>query len=84
MIDMSNCIWKYVPKSIHQAYGEIKFWIRFHFFKKGLLSEEFRGLMGYDINWKNPRDINEKINWLKLNSDTTEWTRLADKYLVRK
>lgn len=84
MIDMSNCIWKYVPESIHQAYGEIKFWIRFHFFKKGLLSEEFRGLMGYDINWKNPRDINEKINWLKLNSDTTEWTRLADKYLVRK
>lgn len=35
------------------------------------------------INWDNPQDINEKINWLKLNSDTTEWSRLADKYAVR-
>lgn len=35
------------------------------------------------INWEHPHDINEKINWLKFNSDTSEWTRLADKYRVR-
>ncbi len=35
------------------------------------------------LNWTNPTNINEKINWLKFNSDTTIWTRLADKYLVR-
>lgn len=38
---------------------------------------------GRKLNWKNPKDINEKINWLKFYSDTTLWTRLADKYAVR-
>lgn len=31
----------------------------------------------------NPQDLNEKILWLALNTDTTEWSRLADKYEVR-
>ena len=35
------------------------------------------------LNWKNPQTLNEKINWLKFYSDTTVWSRLADKYLVR-
>lgn len=35
------------------------------------------------INWKNPKSINEKINWLKFYSDTTQWTELSDKYRVR-
>ncbi len=38
---------------------------------------------GHKIDWKNPRDINEKIQWLICYSDTNEWTRLADKYRVR-
>lgn len=37
----------------------------------------------WGIDWKNPTDINEKINYLKFYSDITEWTRLADKYRVR-
>ena len=32
---------------------------------------------------KNPKDLNEKILYLKLFTDTSEWTRLADKYRVR-
>ena len=36
------------------------------------------------INWESPIDLNEKINWLKFNSDTTKWSELADKYVVRK
>ena len=32
---------------------------------------------------KHPKDLNEKILYLKLFSDTTRWTQLADKYLVR-
>lgn len=35
------------------------------------------------LNWENPQDINEKINWLKFNSDTSQWSILADKYRVR-
>lgn len=34
-------------------------------------------------NLKNPIDLNEKILYLKLFTDTSEWTRLADKYRVR-
>ncbi len=32
---------------------------------------------------KNPQDLNEKILWQKLYSDTSKWTELADKYKVR-
>ena len=35
------------------------------------------------MNWKHPVDFNEKINWLKLYSDTSLWTLCADKYKVR-
>lgn len=39
--------------------------------------------LGKQIDWKNPHDINEKINWLAFHTDTSEWTKLADKYRVR-
>lgn len=35
------------------------------------------------VNLTNPKDLNEKILYLKLFGDTTMWTRCADKYLVR-
>ena len=34
-------------------------------------------------DFKNPQDLNEKILYLKLFSDTSLWTQLADKYKVR-
>lgn len=34
-------------------------------------------------NLKEPKDLNEKILWLKLFSNTERWTELADKYRVR-
>lgn len=34
-------------------------------------------------NLKNPKDLNEKILWLKLYSDISRWVELADKYRVR-
>ena len=40
-------------------------------------------ILGRHIDWENPQDLNEKINWLKFNSDTSLWTKLADKYQVR-
>lgn len=50
--------------------------------KRGI-SMIFRSVLGYEMPWDNPQDLNEKINWLKLYSDTSEWTRLGDKYRVR-
>lgn len=35
-------------------------------------------------NLRNPQDLNEKILWMAVNTDTTEWSRLTDKYEVRK
>ena len=38
---------------------------------------------GAKMDLKHPKDLNEKINWLKFYSDTKLWTQLADKYRVR-
>ena len=35
------------------------------------------------INWKNPQTLNEKINWLAFNTDTSLWSLCTDKYAVR-
>lgn len=43
----------------------------------------YRKMFGKPLDLKNPQDINEKILWLSLYSDTTLWSRLADKYAVR-
>ena len=36
-----------------------------------------------NINWDNPQNLIEKIYWLQFNTDTSLWTKYADKYLVR-
>lgn len=38
---------------------------------------------GRTINWKTPIEFNEKIRWIQFNTDTSEWSLLADKYRVR-
>lgn len=43
----------------------------------------YKRRLGKELNLKKPIDLNEKINWLKLYSDTTLWSDLADKYKVR-
>ena len=43
----------------------------------------YRLNFGKRLNWKNPQNLSEKINWMKFNTDTTLWTELADKYKVR-
>lgn len=43
----------------------------------------FEHKFGHKIDWQNPRDLNEWINYLAFKTDTREWSRLADKYAVR-
>lgn len=50
---------------------------------KKLANYYYKSMSGHDINWENPQDISEKINWMKFYSDTSKWTELADKYKVR-
>lgn len=39
--------------------------------------------MGRFAKLRNPQDLNEKILWMTLHTDTREWSRLADKHEVR-
>ena len=50
---------------------------------QAFIARRWKRRMGYAIDWKHPRDLNEKIQWLLVNNDISEWTRLADKYKVR-
>lgn len=52
-------------------------------FPQLIISHEWPGFVGRRIDWSNPVDLNEKIQWLICFSDTSEWSRLSDKYLVR-
>lgn len=48
-----------------------------------LINAEYRSVFGDDIDWANPHDLIEKIDWLQVYSDTSLWTLCADKYRVR-
>ena len=48
-----------------------------------LTKMRFRKYFHRKMNLKDPQDINEKISWLELFTDTTEWARCSDKYAVR-
>ena len=52
-------------------------------YPKLLVTILYRIAYGKWLDWKHPKTLNEKINWLKFNSDTSLWTILADKYRVR-
>lgn len=42
----------------------------------------YQQIFGKRISWRKPLDLNEKINYLAFYTDTTNWTKLADKYEV--
>lgn len=48
-----------------------------------LIKWRYRYVFKKPIDLKAPKDLNEKILWAKLFSDTSRWTELADKYKVR-
>lgn len=48
------------------------------------LKREFRLRMGYRLDLKNPRTYNEKLQWLKLYDRNPLYTKLVDKYAVKK
>lgn len=43
----------------------------------------FRKFFHRSIDWKNPKNLQEKTYWLLYNTNTELWTRCADKYRVR-
>lgn len=49
-----------------------------------LLKIRYWYVFGRKLDLKHPVDINEKILWSKLYSDTSKWVELADKFKVRR
>lgn len=48
------------------------------------ISCAFRERLGYDINWKNPQTFSEKLQWLKIYDRKPIYTKLVDKYEVKR
>lgn len=48
------------------------------------LKMKFRYMMGESLNFKNPQTFNQKLQWLKLYDRNPLYTKLVDKYEVRK
>ena len=71
-------------KNIKDILWKIKMTFLGHFFPKKVIDYRFYDAYGRFINWNSPKSLDEKINWLKIYSDTSLWPNLADKYEVRK
>lgn len=50
-----------------------KYFLEYYFFWK----------LGYRLNLKNPRTINEKLNWMKLYDRNPFYTQISDKWMCR-
>lgn len=48
------------------------------------LKKEFKLRMGYNLDLQNPQTFNEKLQWLKLNDRNPLYTKMVDKYEVKK
>lgn len=60
----------------------------FYLFHKYLSDKDFIKKLykkghGVELDLENPKTLNEKISWLKLNYDKPLFTKIADKYAVR-
>ena len=53
------------------------------YFPKTLIQMLYKSYYGKPIDLKHPKDIDEKVNYMKLYSDTSLWSLCADKYEVR-
>lgn len=51
---------------------------------KIFLNHKFRETFGRNIDWKNPKTFNEKLQWLKIYDRNPFYSNLVDKYEVRK
>ena len=51
--------------------------------REEFIKQKFKKSFGYELDLQNPKTLNEKINWLKLNNWHPSFTQFADKYAVR-
>lgn len=76
---------EFVKSCLYPFYMLYK-WILYGYGKKHpkwMANRLYKKHFGRSINWDNPTEMNEKIRWMQFNSDTSMWTKLADKYKAR-
>ena len=83
-------------KSIFHPFQSFNIWIYRKYHQNGTwnklietnpkraLQLEWRHAFHTRLNLKDPKTLNEKIQWLEVYSDTSLWTKYTDKYEVRK
>ena len=50
---------------------------------RSAIARKFAQTFGYELDWENPRTLNEKLNWMKLNFRDPLQKIAVDKYAVR-
>lgn len=70
-------------KRIRKSLSTCKLKVIAKIYPQYLANKTYKSVFNKDINWKNPKNLIEKIYWLQLNTDTSLWTLCADKYRVR-
>lgn len=62
-----------------------QFVVRFlwNHFRPFWINHLWQGQYGYKIDWNNPQNFSEKMQWLACFGDTSLWSLCADKYRVR-
>lgn len=71
-------------RKLKRILKEVKLGFLKRYWKSAYSNCLYKQVFGYGIDWRHPRDLNEWINYLAFKTDTSDWTRLADKYEVRK
>lgn len=74
---------KSIIKNTYRFAIKLKHRIIANIYPKYLANKTYKSIFHKNIDWKNPKDLIEKIYWLQLNTDTSLWTLCADKYRVR-
>jgi len=71
-------------KLFNKYFWKVVYGVLGYAWPKALVSVHYLRTKRVLLDWKNPKLLDEKINWLKFNGDTSQWAELADKYRVRK
>lgn len=72
-------IHKFFADKDYQDYVILKLAAKYLISDKLYLKYLFKKRMGYNLNLKNPKTFNEKLQWLKLYDRNPEYTKMVDK-----
>jgi len=75
---------KIIKKILRPPYQAIKLLLKRLIPEKVYLKRKFNRRLGYGLDLDNPKTMNEKIQWLKINNRSPLHTLCADKYAVRR